>query len=211
MHRKNTFLKFFLLVLVVFGLNTHIRAQQFTGGIMAGLVGSQVAGDPSSGYNKLGFYSGAFTHRQFTLKSGAQLEIYYIQKGARENPTKENGQVQYLMRIQYIEIPLLYTYTINPKLDLQTGLAFSYFIGTAYEEYNFNQSVPNTPFHKASATFILGIDYKINDNLSANFRTNNSITPIRDHASGQKRFFNRGQYSDALCFGLVYTFSGRKE
>ncbi len=201
------FKKLLFLVIVMFFFQGGLWAQEFESGVFVGLVGSQVAGDVSTGYNKLGFYGGGFTRRQFTLKSEAQLEIYFIQKGARENPTEENGNVQYLMRIQYIEIPLLYIFNINKSLELHTGLACSIFIGEAYEEYNYSTSVPDTPFHTLSATFILGIEYKISDHLSASFRTNNSITPIRDHASGQKRFFNRGQYSDALTIGLVYNFS----
>jgi len=202
---KTLFLaKFLLLFVLLFPM--FASAQKFEGGMLAGLVGSQVAGDPSSGYNKLGFYAGVFANRQFTLKSGAQFEMYYIQKGARENPTEKNGNFQYLLCINYIELPILYQFTINKRLTIESGIAYSYLIGEPYEEANYSTSVPDNEFHKSSATFILGIDVVLTNHLSASFRTNNSITPIRDHASGAKRFFNRGQYSDALTFGLVYNF-----
>lgn len=187
-----------------------VKAQEFGGGLMGGLVGSQVAGDPSSGYNKLGFYGGVFVNRQFTLKSGVQLEMYYIQKGARENPTDENGNFQYLLRVGYLEIPLLYNFTLNKTLILTGGIAFSYQVGSPYEEANFSTSVPDTEFYSSSATFVLGIEYKISNQLSASFRTNNSITPIRPHASGATRFANHGQYSDALTIGLTYNFFNQK-
>jgi len=183
-----------------------VLAQEFEGGLLGGLDGSQVAGDPSSGYHKLGAYFGVFARRQLSLKSGMQFEMYYIQKGARENPTEDNAYFQYLLKIQYIELPLLYQYRVNSGLDISIGLAYSYFVGEAYEEANFSNSVSQTPFHKSSATFVLGIEYKITRRLAASFRTNNSITPIRDHVSGAKRLFNRGQYSDVLTFGLAYNF-----
>lgn len=195
---------YFLLILSFLGTPQFIHAQDFGGGFMAGLVGSQVAGDPSSGFNKLGFYAGVFANRKFTLKSGAQLEMYFIQKGARENPTDENGNFQYLLRLNYIEIPVLYIFTINKRLDLSGGLAYSYLVGEPYEEANYSTSVPDTPWNKSSLTFVLGIEYKITDLLTATFRTNNSLTPIRPHASGATRFANRGQYSDALVFGLSF-------
>ncbi len=201
---SNGFLKIFLFVVSFSLFHLVSFSQEFEGGIMGGLLGSQVAGDPSSGYNKLGAYFGILANRQFTLKSGAQLEMYYIQKGARENPTDENGNFQYLLRINNIEIPILYLYKINQKLTLSTGIAYTYLLGTPYEEANYSSSVPDNPFNKHSATFILGIDYYILENLSASFRTNNSITPIRPHASGATRLFNRGQYSDSLTLGLVY-------
>ena len=192
------------MIIVFLGIPKWNLAQDFGGGVIAGLVGSQVAGDPSSGYNKLGFYGGIYANRQFSLKSGAQLEMYFIQKGARENPTEENGNFQYLLRVNYIEIPVSYIYTLNKRLHLSGGLAYSYLVGQPYEEANFISSVPNTPFNKNGLTFVLGIEYKITQMMTATFRTNNSITPIRPHASGATRFANRGQYSDALVFGLRF-------
>lgn len=204
MKKNKTLYLIIILIITHIGLPKIIYSQAFDGGIIGGLVGSQVAGDPSSGFNKLGFYAGIFAKRQFTLKSGAQLEIYFIQKGARENPTDENGNFQYLLRMNFIEIPVLYIFTINKHLDLSGGLAYSYLIGDPYEEANYSTSVAETPFNTSSLTFVLGIEYKITEMLSASFRTNNSLTPIRPHASGATRFANRGQYSDALVFGLTF-------
>ena len=202
--KKNVWM--FAIGMAFLCLPSLLLAQEFEGGFMGGLNGSQVAGDLSSGYHKLGAYLGVFARRQLTLKSGMQLEMYYIQKGARENPTEENGNFQYLLKIQYIELPLLYQYRVSNRLDISAGIAYSYFIGEPYEEANYSRSVSDTPFYKSSATFILGIEYKISDRLMASFRTNNSITPIRDHVSGAKRLFNRGQYSDVLTFGLAYNY-----
>ena len=207
---RKSYQRFLVLVLALFLSQTVSYSQQFEGGIMAGLLGSQVAGDPSSGYNKLGAYAGLMVKRQFTLKSGAQLELYYIQKGARENPSDEKGNFQYLLKVNNIEIPVLYLYTINKQLQVSVGLAYTYLLGTPYEEANYSTSVSQSPFNKSSATFILGIDYHISDRLSASFRTNNSITSIRPHVSGATRFANHGQYSDALTIGLVYHFINLK-
>lgn len=192
-------------IILTFALLTPTcNAQEFEGGVIGGLLGSQVAGDVSTGYNKLGAYFGIFSKRQFSLKSGAQLEMYFIQKGARENPTEENGETQYLLKVNYIEIPLLYLYRINEKLELSGGLALSYKIGDHYEEFGYSSLVSNAGFNSTSFTFVLGINYGITERISASFRTNNSISPIRPHVSGAKRFSNRGQYSDALTLGLVY-------
>jgi len=191
------------LLIFVFSANVLI-AQEFGGGVLGGIVASQVAGDVSGGYNKPGPYLGVYANRQFTLKSGMQMEMYYIQKGARENPTEENGFQQYLLRINMIEIPILYNYSINKKLKLSTGLAYTYIFGDPYEENNFSTDVHSEPWNRHSLTFILGIEYYITSKISVAFRTNDSVTPIRDHASKEKRFFNRGQYADALILGLTY-------
>lgn len=206
---KNILFSILVLSTFIF-FSKQVNAQEFGGGFMGGLVGSQVAGDPSSGYHKLGIYGGFFVNRQFTLKSGAQLEMYYIQKGARENPTDENGNSQYLMRVNYFEIPVLYNFTINKTLILTGGFAYSYLVGTPYEEANFSTSVAGEEFNQHNATFVIGIEYVITNQLSASFRINTSITPIRPHVSGATRFANKGQYSDALTIGLTYNFFNQK-
>lgn len=200
MNIKFTVYILFLMLLVI----PSVFAQKFEGGIMGGLLGSQVAGDPSAGYHKLGVYGGISVSRHITEKSGLQLEMYFIQKGAAENPTEENGNFQYLLRVRYVEIPILYQFNISKELLLEGGLAFSYLVGTPYEEANFSTAVPKTPFYQSSATFILGLEYRVTQSFSVIFRTNNSITPIRAHASGATRFFNRGQYSDILSLGVSF-------
>lgn len=201
---KKVIVFYFLLLIIFLASPRVLFSQGFGGGVMAGLVGSQVAGDPSSGYHKLGFYAGVFANRQFTLKSGAQLEMYFIQKGARENPSEANGNFQYLLRINYIELPLLYVFTINKHLDLSGGLAYSYMVGKPFEEANYSSSVSGASWNRSSLTFVLGIEYQITEMLTASFRTNNSLTPIRPHVSEATRFANQGQYSDALVFGLRF-------
>lgn len=197
-------IRIFTIVILTVLFTPILRSQEFGGGVLGGIVASQVFGDPSGGYNKPGPYIGVYANRQFTLKSGAQMEMYYIQKGARENPTEDNGFFQYLLRINMIEIPVLYNYTINKRLKLSAGLAYTYIFGAPLEEANFSTSVPDTPWNRHSLTFVFGIEYRLLANFSVVFRTNDSVTPIRDHASGEKRIFNRGQYNDALTLGITY-------
>ena len=66
-------------------------SQQFGGGLTAGVVGSQVAGDTFSGYNKGGIFAGGFVTLGMGGRSAMQLELAYFQKGSRENPTEENS------------------------------------------------------------------------------------------------------------------------
>ena len=57
------------------------HAQDFNGGLMAGLVGSQVAGDTYSGYNKAGLFLGVLTALQQAVthgKDGRLSAVGYI-------------------------------------------------------------------------------------------------------------------------------------
>ncbi len=184
-----------------------IYAQSFTGGIKSGIVTSQVAGDLSSGFNKAGFFAMAYTQRQFSLKSAVRVGISFVQKGSRESASeRKNTGLQYLMRINYIEIPLLYIYKLQNNLQLLGGLSYARLVGTPYEENDYINTVVSAGFNRNNLNFIIGIEYFIMPNISVSMESNNSITPIRPHASGAKRGFNRGQYSDALLFGCSYYF-----
>lgn len=194
------------IVLASLTYQTQLQAQSFSGGFQAGLVSSQVAGDLSSGYNKIGFFATAYTQRQFTLKSAFRLGISFTQKGSRESEKESKQGLQYLLRTHFIEVPLLYLYQLNNKLILKSGLAYAYLVGTPHEEAFFAPTVANKTFHRNSLNFIVGFEYFIGQHIALGIESNNSITPIRPHESGAKRLFNRGQYSDALLFGLSYHF-----
>ena len=65
---------FLLLLFSVFASGI-VEAQVFTGGLSAGLVGSQVAGDNFSGYNKAGIFAGGFVALSVSEKSSLQMEL----------------------------------------------------------------------------------------------------------------------------------------
>ncbi len=196
-----------ICILTSFFCTQNIHAQSFTGGVKMGVVASQVAGDLSSGFNKAGFFATAYAQRQFTLKSATRIGLSFVQKGSRESEAelKKSG-LQYLMRVNYIEIPLWYIYKIRNNIHLLGGLSYARLIGTPYEEANYVKDVVSAGFNLNNLDIMLGIEYFVFPNIAVSVESHNSITPIRPHASGAKRGFNRGQYSDALLFGISYQF-----
>lgn len=181
-----------------------VNAQDFEGGIQAGLTASQVQGDITSGYNKAGFYVGAYVNRHISDFSVLQMELNYMQKGSRQTPTEENGYESYKLNLHYAELPLLYKLLLTEKFALEAGLAYGVFI-TKKELYNGSAAVAETPFNRHNLFFVGGLYYNINERLRVSVRTNNSITPIRPFYSGITRLFNQGQYSDLFSLGLQFT------
>jgi hypothetical protein len=177
-------------------------AQTFEGGLSAGLVASQVSGDKSGGYNKPGIFFGPYA--SFALKEQLrfQMEIIYIQKGSRENPSEDNGYYSYRSKLNYIEVPFMLRYIQSNMFDFEVGLAYSALI-SSYEELD-DIEVNERPFFTHNSSLIIGFYYKLNDRLSASFRTSNSITPIRKHLSGQTYRLNFGQTNNLLSMGVFY-------
>jgi hypothetical protein len=210
---KNDDMKFRYLVPLIFLFSSLItKAQDFNGGLMAGIVGSQVAGDTYSGYNKAGIYAGAFVNLQFSPHSLVQMELEYFQKGSRKNPNpKKEDYDEYLFRANYIELPVLYQYVVNDWLKLEAGPSLGFFT-TYYEEFN-TQEITQNPPAKISYQINLGIYFGLTQKLLVNLRTNNSILNIRSkNTTGDiRRFFDYGQYHDSLVLSLVYQFKSAKK
>ncbi|MFO7723475.1 MAG: porin family protein [Bacteroidales bacterium] len=189
----------FALILMTAALN----AQTFEGGITAGMVASQVSGDQSGGYNKLGIYGGPYASFQIRESLRFQMEITYIQKGSTQNPSEDNGYYSYRSKLNYVEVPLMLRYLHSDAFDFELGIAYSVLINS-YEEL-YDVELNERPFYTHNSSLIAGIYYRFTDRWSANFRTSNSITPIRKHKSGQTYRLNFGQTNNLLSLGLFYT------
>jgi len=205
-NKKNDMIKIkFLLIPIFMFLGFALSAQDFHGGILGGLSASEISGDRLEGPNKAGFYLGAFVNRYFTHRSSIQMELDFIQKGSRENPDSSNAYRSYLLRLNYIEMPVHYKYDFIEKGTLEAGLS----LGVLIHDYELADgyewvSGAEEPFDKIDLSFNIGAYYTIIKNLRINVRYSNSILPVRPHAGGATWRANKGQYNEVLSFVLFY-------
>ena len=197
----------FLLVVLLFGAVITSPAQQFQGGIAGGLVGSQVAGDTYSGFNKAGVYAGFWIRLGLSERTSLQTEISYFQKGSRHNPDeKRQDMTFYLMRLGYIEMPFLFQFQVRNKITLEVGPSFSFLLHS-HEELDYME-VTYGKFSIFNPSFMAGIGYPITEKLGVHFRMNSSVISIRtDDVNGSVyRLFDHGQYNDCILLFLSYKF-----
>jgi hypothetical protein len=206
-----------ILGLSVF-FSVEVYSQQFNGGVMAGIVGSQVAGDTFTGFDKAGIFAGGFVNYQFTKRSILQMDLEYFQKGSRRNPNpKKNEYTEYLFRTNYIELPVLYQFAINDRFKVEAGPSAGFLVG--YYETRDGEDLTGRPDYNKPASVTLQINFGlyigIIEGLKVNIRTNNSLINIRSHnAPGDVyRFFpgNYGQFNDCLVLSLWYQFRNKSE
>jgi hypothetical protein len=203
--------KIIFISLLILLFASVIQAQQrFKAGLKAGISTSQVAGDTYSGFNKAGIDGGAFVTGKINEKWTAQLEIIYIQKGSRHNYNPDKGDITfYFLQLDYIEVPLLFQFH-QKKFTFEAGPSFSFLLRE--QEYNEVQDLTGyRPFNKNEISYNIGISYVLYKNWGLNWRYSNSVTSIRDHASGVKRWNNPGQRNNVLAFCLTYTFGHAEE
>jgi len=194
-----------ILVISIFTITTY--AQKFNGGVLGGLAATEVSGDRLEGPNKAGIYAGLFVNRYFSQRSSVQMELDYIQKGSRENPDSSNAYQSYLLRLNYIEIPLHYKYDFHERGTLEAGLALGFLVSSE-ELANGYEWVSANEFERIDFSFNIGAYFRIIENLLINVRYSNSILPIRPHAGGATWRANKGQYNEVLSFTFHYIIPG---
>jgi hypothetical protein len=195
--------KYLLYLIFFFIITNSLWAQDFNGGILAGLATSEVSGDRLQGPHKAGFYLGAYVNRYISERSSFQMELDFIQKGSRENPDSSNNYHSYLLRLNYIEMPVHYKYDFHEKGTLETGLSLGVLIHD-YELADGYEWVAGQDFERFDLSFNIGAYYSITERLRINVRYSNSILPIRPHVGGATWRYNKGQYNEVLSFVFYY-------
>jgi len=208
----------YIIFLLIFTLALTAKSQQFNGGIMAGVAGSQVAGDIMYtgndtiglyGFHKAGIFAGGFVNLQISEHSAFQMELEFFQKGSRENPDSSNNQNQYLFRVNYVELPVFYQYIAGKRFKLEVGPSLGFLINY-YEESNYYEIKGGIRPARLTFQINAGLYINITSSLMFNIRTSNSLLNIRsENATGDiRRIFpgNYGQFNDCLVFSLFYQF-----
>jgi hypothetical protein len=181
-------------------------AQQFNGGVMVGAAATTVAGDRFGGFNKAGLYGGAYVNLSVGESSYLQMELAFFQKGARN---KENPDVpdlnQYLLRLNYVELPLVYQYRIA-HIRFEAGVSFD-FLMHHYEEVNY-QPIETDVWKGMTLNSVFGLKYDLTERTVLSLRTVNSINSARkNQVEGNVRRYSRkhyGAFNDAFLLSFYF-------
>jgi hypothetical protein len=197
---------FIIALVFVFSIAQAQESKVFFGGAYAGLSASQLSGDQLSGFKKAGIYAGAFVNFHVTEKSAIQLELSFIQKGSR-SVSKTSG-LAYASRLNYFEMPLLYTWQFHKRFGLQAGPATGFLIKTTDVERDaYGVLQPSRPaFNRIDLSAMGGFTINIIEHLRCDIRFSQSVLPIRKHASGAVYRLNRGQYNSVIGLTIVLEY-----
>lgn len=221
------FMKRFIISLLLILTGIAGFAQKFNGGIAFGLANTDVFGtDPTDvDFNKVGFTIGLYTELPLNEKSDLRMEMNYIQKGSYIPPnfaadSVANGPDTSLrLRLNYIEIPIIFSHKFIFKIGGKPIDRFSFEIGPSIgilvsSSVNISQTgfgpIVGSPYKRFDFSAAVGFSYRIFDNLKFHFRYENSFLPIRKHPSGAISFYNLrpniGETNMVFTYSLSYTF-----
>jgi hypothetical protein len=181
------------------------NGQEFSAGVHFGMTATQVDGDQLEGFNKAGITGGLFVSRQLGEHAAMYFELMYIQKGSRKPLDKDDNSF-YRMRLNYLEVPLLYRYKAGKKLGLQFGPAVGVLV-FAQEDDQLGEVRYAPPFKKMDYSLCGGLTYDISDHLLFDFRYSYSLVPVRPFdVTRTYLYWESGQFNSVLQLTLDYAF-----
>ncbi len=204
-------MKYIITSIIVISSFLISSAQNFKGGILAGMTTSQYDGDTYSGFHRIGINGGGYVAHNISEKISWQMEIKFIQKGSFQSPNFDPPSPKFDLRLNYIELPFFIKYNYKYKLSFEAGLGLGYL---AYHHEYINDAPfdlnGNRPFHKYEISYQIGGYYQLLKNLSVNIRYLYSILPVRPHAGGGRHGFNWGEYNNVISFSFYYQFNKKE-
>ena len=187
--------------------------QRFKAGIIVGLTASQIDGDESAGYHKVGLQSGLKGIVILKPKQQASVEILYSQRGCRNEPKTYQ---QFNTTLNYIEIPLQWHYSdwlseaaddANDfyRVQFNIGLSWAYLLGykDKYDEgYGITAALPD--LNKNSFCGMVGVSFYATKNIGFTFRWQRAINNLYKPGNGGNYASSLNEHS--LTFQTMFVF-----
>jgi opacity protein-like surface antigen len=195
----------FLLILL--GMtSTFAFSQRFEGGAIAGINASQVDGDTYSGYKKPGIVFGAYVQTNLSRNLYVGMELKFAQKGSRNvDSLATNGQIKYVMRLNYAELPVYLGIRTSEKISLLIGLSPGYLIsGNEYNDYGKFQAADQKPFNSFDLEGMIGFRFQFTKRLFVDLRGAYSLTPIREQSGDPLWYWKSNQFNNLLSTTVLY-------
>lgn len=107
MHISSFRLYAFLLFILLMLTQTATAQRRFGAALAVGLTASQIDGDNTAGYNKLGFSAGARGMARLGPRTELSVELLYSERGAQSEIIRDEFNPFYFsLTTQYIEVPI---------------------------------------------------------------------------------------------------------
>ncbi len=196
-----------------------ISAQpRFKAGIIAGLSASQINGDRSAGYNKLGLLAGLRGITRLKDREEVSIEFLYAQRGCQSTLLKDQfDPFRFSHTINYLEIPVqwhfkdwLVEYEDDKdnfyRINFNIGLSYARLIGYTSRGEGFGIGGALPLLKKSDISFLLGANFMASQHLGFTFRYVRSIGRMYDPRDFNPAPYQYGLNSHSLYLQTFYLF-----
>ncbi len=201
-------MKYIGLILFLLGATSMLSySQRFEGGVLGGLNASQVDGDTYGGYNKPGIVAGAYLQTNLSPTIFTGMELKFAQKGSRKNPNPklQDDQEKYIMRLNYIDLPVYLGYRTSEKIAVLAGLSAGYLVsGTEFDNDGKFVEENRKPFNEFDVQAMLGFRFQFTKRLFVDLRGAYSVSPVREKPGNILGYWDRSQFNNVLNTTVLY-------
>lgn len=184
---------FSALAVLVFGFATAQeevkKASEVKFGAKGGINLANVVGDDAGDANMyVGFNAGMFVEIPLTDKLTIQPEVLYSAQGSKSEGVIEGYNVDATIKLNYINIPVMFKYQVADKFSLEAGPYVGFLAsaklkfdveGLGSDTVDMKDMVKSTDFGLG-----LGMNYEFSDVIFANARYQAGLTQIGDTGEG---------------------------
>ena len=187
------------------------RNQRFSMSTKIGFDLSQMRGDGLSGFYKPGANLGAIVTGKLKDNHALSIGIEYINKGSRA-PLDTVNHNTFAYRLNYIQIPLMYHFQYNKRLQFQFGPYAAYLIHQSVMAnkvvYTLSEYGGQPGFRSWEVGGNVGATFIFNDQNNFLIEFGKSIIPIRPNPSKTNKysFYESGNYNYTLSFCWIHQF-----
>lgn len=201
-------MKHICLILFLLGTSSIFSySQRFEGGVLGGLNASQVDGDTYSGYNKPGIVAGGYVQTNLSRTVFSGMELKFSQKGSRKNPDPKStdDQIKYIMRLNYVDIPVYLGIRTSDNISILAGLSAGYLVnGTEFDNYGKFVKEDQHSFNDFDVQGFLGFRFQLTERLFIDLRGAYSIMPIREQPGDPLWYWKSNQFNNLLSTTVLY-------
>lgn len=192
------------------------QAQRFKAGVIIGANLSQIDGDKSDGYLKLGITGGLRGAAIITEKIDLSIELLFDQRGSRSQKIFDTNFFPFKITNNYISVPVVFNYQdwLDEsegfyKLHFHTGLSYGRLLNTQIDDEDINSIFVEASqyFNRDDFGILLGATFYINQHIAVTGRFSRSLLPLYDYDEGDPGPISpRPFISKHLTIQLLYMF-----
>ncbi len=215
---NNDIMKKTLPVLLLVFLPILLAAQpRFRAGAVLGLTASQIDGDLSAGYNKLGLQAGLRVIAALKGRHEASMEFLFSQRGCQnELIPRDFDPNPFALTLNYVEVPIQWHFKdwlveyddakFNYyRMSFNAGLSYARLINSKLDDdFNWLNGVVPDYLKKNDLSIVLGANIQANRHLGFTVRWNRSLVLMYDARTSPRG--GKSWNGHCLYFQTFYLF-----
>ncbi len=188
------------------GGNT-VLAQRFRAGVLAGITASQIDGDASAGYHKIGLQGGLRGMAVLSPTQALSVELLYTQRGCR---SEAQDPVFFRTTLHYAEVPVQFHWRLwssgsGQAVTLNLGASYGRLLGhTNDAELGGGITAALPDLRRNSVCALAGLSLFATEHVAFQFRYHHALMRLYDPFAKPGTNFANSLIERFLAFQVMY-------